>query len=274
MRTRGMMVRWCGMTAVAFVITGVGQASGGEAETRAHDGWRFQVVPYLWLPSVHGDEDIGDFGADLDVGDGDVFESLFDGDVLGGMAHFEARHGKVSLFLDAMGATVRSDEDGTIARRPVDVRASLDFVAVELGAAYRVVEVERHTFSTDVLAGGRYNHVFGEIEGEGEEVERSRDASADFVDPFIGARFAVGLIDELSFGVRGDVGGFGAGSDLAWTLVGTLRYRLPWTLAGTEMSVIAGYKVYDLDYTAGARGRERTFDLQARGPIFGWAFSF
>jgi hypothetical protein len=84
----------------------------------------------------------------------------------------------------------------------------------------------------------------------------------------------VRLIDALSFQVRADVGGFGAGSDLAWSLLGAFRYDTPWKLGHADVGLTAGYKVYDVDYSAGAGGEERDFHLQMRGPVLGVAFTF
>ena len=74
--------------------------------------------------------------------------------------------------------------------------------------------------------------------------------------------------------MRADVGGFGAGSDLAWSVLGAFRYDTPWKLGRADVAVLAGYKVYDVDYSSGTGKHRREFDEQLRGPALGVAFTF
>jgi hypothetical protein len=149
-----------------------------------HDGWQFEVTPYLWLPETHGTVHIGNLSADLDIGFDDVFDLLGDGDLIGGMGHFEARKGRAAMFVDAWGAVINTDADGKILRDRVDVEADIDFdiAAVEFGGAYRLLEHGRFIF--EGLFGGRYTYVYSGIKVNAANRRRSEDGSADFFDPF------------------------------------------------------------------------------------------
>lgn len=279
MRTRPRrLIQSCAAIVLCLATIGaapIAAAASDASEPPADDqGWRYEVIPYLWLSEIHGDITVRDRTASATVGFGELFDLLFDGDLIAGMGHFEAHHGKLSLFGDLVGSLVRTDEHGQLARRDVKVELESDAVIFEFGAAYQLLDVADHRFRLDALAGGRYNHFFSEIKVEGETVDRSKDAQADFVDPFFGTRFAVGLVDALSFNVRADVGGFGAGSDLAWSVLGAFRYDTPWRLGRADVAVLAGYKVYDIDYGDGAGGRVHDINLQMRGPVFGVGFAF
>ena len=46
----------------------------------------------------------------------------------------------------------------------------------------------------------------------------------EWADPIIGVRWEVPVLDRVSAEFRGDVGGFGASSDLIWGLVAGVRY--------------------------------------------------
>ena len=75
----------------------------------------------------------------------------------------------------------------------------------------------------------------------------------------------------MSLGVRGEVGGFGIGSasELTWSVVGGLGYKLSdrWTLK-------MGYRVYDIDYERG-RGLSRIgMDMRMHGPWLGLTYGF
>jgi hypothetical protein len=130
--------------------------------------------------------------ADVDIGFDDVFDLLGDGELFAMMGHFEARHGRLALFTDALGVVVDVEADGKIVRDRVDADAEADFdlASIELGAAYRILERERFTF--EMLAGARYTHAHTGIDldlsAEIGERDGEKDSSHDFVDPFIGGR--------------------------------------------------------------------------------------
>jgi hypothetical protein len=262
------------------ILVAVGLASAGAADEGdvaaepRHGGWEFEVTPYLWLPETHGTITVHDRSADLDISLGDVFDLLGAGDLIGGMGHFEARKGKLALFTDAMGVVINDDAHGKILRDrvDVDVEADFDMAMVELGAAYRLLEHGR--FALEGLAGARYTYAFTGVEVKVGEGDRSRDASQEFVDPFFGIRGAIRLADQWSFVVRSDVGGFGAGSQLAWTVLGGFRWDIPRKLGSAQPSLFAGYKVYDVDYENGAGGDKHQIDVQLRGPALGVTFTF
>ncbi len=90
-----------------------------------------------------------------------------------------------------------------------------------------------------------------------------------WVDPLVGARVRRALNDRWSAHLRGDIGGFGVGSDLTWNLEADLG------LAVTErLSLIFGYRVLDIDYDEGIGLRRFLFDAGISGPRFGMALRF
>lgn len=268
--------------AAVVLSLGAGRSAFAEdlepADEPRHGGWQFEVTPYVWLPETHGTVGADGLTADVDVGFDDVFDLLGDGDLLALMGHFEARKGKLALFTDQIGVVIDTEADGKIFRDRIkaDAEADLDLVTVELGAAYRLLE--RKHFVYEALAGIRYTHahigVGVELDAAVGERSRSQDASQDFVDPFIGGRGAVPIGAGVSLVFRGDVGGFGAGSELAWVVLGGLRYDLPWRAGAAGFSLFGGYKVYDVDYENGAGGGKRKVDVQMRGPALGVTITF
>ena len=121
----------------------------------------------------------------------------------------------------------------------------------------------------DLLAGGRYTHL--DIELDFKRIG-TRDESKDWVDPFVGAVTEIGLTDKLSFRVRGDVGGFGVGSDVTVHSVGLLGYKVrPFGLDGT---LAAGYRALYQDYTDGSGRNKFTWNMTLHGPVLGLAITF
>ncbi len=271
------MARAAAVLLTTLLALGPGGACAAATEDGSDQrlcGWQFEATPYFWLPETHGTISVRDLSADVDIGLDDVFDLLGDGDLFGGMGHFEARNDKLALFVDAMGAVVDAEADGKILhdRVGVDVNLDFDMVTVELGAAYRALERGRLTL--EGLAGGRYTYVHSGIEANVADRRRSEDGSADFLDPFLGGRGAIRLAEQWSLVCRGDVGGFGLGSELAWTIIGGIRWNTPWNPGAARTSLFAGYKVYDLDYETGRGNRKREFDLQMRGLALGMTFTF
>ena len=64
--------------------------------------------------------------------------------------------------------------------------------------------------------------------------------------------------------MRFDIGGFGVGeaSDLTWNLMTAFDYKLK-----GNKSLIAGYRILDIDYDARSDGVAA--DIQLSGPVFG-----
>jgi hypothetical protein len=64
--------------------------------------------------------------------------------------------------------------------------------------------------------------------------------------------------------LRGDIGGFGVGSDLTWNLVGLVDFK-PWK----HVSLFGGYRALYQDYEDGSGVNEFKFDATMHGPILG-----
>jgi len=75
----------------------------------------------------------------------------------------------------------------------------------------------------------------------------STSADKDWVDPILGVRAQWNLNDQWFLAGKSDIGGFGAGSDLTWTVQGTVGYRFT-----EKVSAELGYRYMDTDYQDGA----------------------
>lgn len=93
----------------------------------------------------------------------------------------------------------------------------------------------------------------------------SHGESFGWVDPVIGLRAFLPLTEKLSFQAQADIGGFGAGSDFAWSALATVNYVFT-----NRLSASAGYKVLDIDYNHGGH----VFDARLSGPVLGLTYRF
>ncbi len=71
---------------------------------------------------------------------------------------------------------------------------------------------------------------------------------------------------------RGDIGGFGVGSDFAWNVAGLLFYDFD--LFGKDASVIAGYRALYQDFEDGSGANKFAYDVTTHGPILGMVIRF
>ncbi len=77
------------------------------------------------------------------------------------------------------------------------------------------------------------------------------------------------LSEKLSLGVRGDVGGFGVGSDLTWIVIPGIAYQL-----SPRFTLKAGYRIYNVDVEEGSGANKFEFDIEQEGPILGLTIHF
>ena len=234
--------------------------------------WKFELAPYLWLPAMDGDITVRGRTADVDLDLGDVFEALLDSFKFAFMGRFEAHKGNLFFTLDV--DYIDLEDDHTTARG-FEADVTLQSWIVEFGAGYRLGTWPLSpsvypALSVDFLAGGRYvwQELGVEISGGplgGRDVERD----VGWIDPFVGGRLLLTLSQRISLVVRGDVGGFGVGSELTWNLVGNVQYHLSRTV-----SLGMGYRALSIDYEQGSGTDQYRFNTILHGPALGAAFRF
>ena len=78
------------------------------------------------------------------------------------------------------------------------------------------------------------------------------------------------MLDSLAWDFRSDIGGFGAGSDLSYSLVSSFRWWLP-TSWRTQPWLGLGYKLVAFDYEVSG---ESGINTQLRGPWLGAGIDF
>lgn len=93
----------------------------------------------------------------------------------------------------------------------------------------------------------------------------SFSANKDWVDPIIGVRAQWNINDKWFLAGKSDIGGFGVGSDLTWTMQGTVGYNFT-----EKVSAELGYRYMDTDYEDGAF----TYDMAEAGIYTGLNIKF
>lgn len=112
-------------------------------------------------------------------------------------------------------------------------------------------------------AGIRISYLAQEI-----KIDPGADFNADevFLDPILGARLGFQVSERVTFGVRGDVGGFGVGTNLTWFLVAGLDWQF-----AQSTSLRFAYRIFDTDTDIGD-DNDFSLEYQEQGIWLGFNF--
>lgn len=231
-------------------------ASPGVAQD-SESSWRHTIVVYFMGAGLDGESQVGPVTADIDASFSDILENL----EFGAMGAYSARKGPWGFNLDAIFMGLGGDATGPVGTRfDVDV----DELVVSADVSFRFND----RFET--LAGLRYNSLDMTVAVQtpgGATAEASQ--KEEWVDPYVGARLTAPFAGQWAFVLRGDVGGFGVGSDLAWQAVARFEWRV-----SDSASISIGYRIYDVDYADGAGSDLFRYDVATSGPLAGMSWSF
>jgi hypothetical protein len=241
------------------------------AQNAPEDRWRFSVVPFMWATAIDSKVTVGGYDANTTTSFADIWRNL-NGAM---MIHMEAQKGKFGLFLEPMYSKIRVD--GTFVRQrdpglpaiPRDLTLTYEQWIVEGGGFYqagkwRAGEKNDEWVTLDLLAGVRYWSIKADLDTS---TAINPGRSNSWVYPIVGARLNIDLSKKVMINLRGDIGGFGVGSDFTWNGLAAIGYRFNEYITG-----LVGYRALYVNYKSGtSRARfEETF----HGPIIALAFGF
>jgi Outer membrane protein beta-barrel domain len=256
---RHQLSPWVGSLIAAAVLVLAVPASAQTPPPSKPSPWSFEVTPYLWAAGLHGDFEARGRSASVDPSFSDLLKNLDFG-----LSMFsELRYDRWALLLDGQYLKLSSDADTPgPAFSKVEVTSQTGILGPSL--AYRPLWTKH--FTLDVLAGIRAWWVDTELELKpGQLPGVTVDQSKSWVDPIIGVRFGWQFADNWFLRAVGDVGGFGAGSDLTWQAFAGVGYQFH-----RHWSVTAGYRALAVDFDKS--GFE--LDVIMHGPVVGVGFRF
>jgi hypothetical protein len=225
-----------------------------DSDSSIAKNWEFSLSPmYLWAASIDGHMTVNGIRVDVDQSFSDTLDNL-DGAL---MFHFEGVHRqRWGFFADLMYIRLDPDDVST----PLgDIDIDYEQTLAELGGFYRWTTGDH---AIDGLGGLRYTSMKGELGLPGPLPDV--DQRKDWVDPFFGARWIWPFADKWGLRLRGDIGGFGIGSDLTWNAIGLITFK-PWKHVGFG----GGYRALYQDYSTGSGGNKFRYDATMYGPILG-----
>ncbi|MGC4017703.1 MAG: hypothetical protein QM755_24775 [Luteolibacter sp.] len=221
------------------------------APAPAPSGWEFRLEPYGWLTATEGTAGVGYRTSEVDSSFGDIFDHI----EMVGALQFEARNGRWGIIADGFYARLAASGSPP---GPLLASASIEYEQFfgELYGAYRITECSGSFL--DLYAGIRYNDISMELTGIGTIPLTSFrvSQSENWTDPVIGVRGQWSLNDKVYLAAKADVGGFGTGSDIAWSIQGTLGYNFT-----RSVSAEIGYRYFKTEYA----NRGFTYDIAQSG---------
>lgn len=232
------------------------------AQDTSADRWRFLIEPYLMAPNMNGRTGITDLPTiSVNQSPSDIFENL----EMGAMLYAEADDGNSTISTDFIYMNLGSD---------VSIRPPVLEGKVEVSqTAFELAWLKHLTEHFDAGVSAVYNRITadGEITFNVGQQSRTRSAglTEDWIDPTIVARWTLPLGERWLVQLRGNLGGFGIGSELFWQLQANAVWR---SSPRTQWSF--GYRIIDIDYDRGQGPDRFVYDMATFGPVVKFGFRF
>jgi hypothetical protein len=198
----------------------------------------------------------------VDANPGDIFSRL----KMAAMLYLEAKTEKWAITSDLVYMNLNQEvTPGTLFHSG---EVSVKEFIWEPAGFYRIVPF------WEVGVGGRLTSLSANIDARRnvfpagtEEVTGS--TSKTWFDPILITRVTADIKDKWLFQFRGDLGGFGAGSDFTWQLQAYAGYRFT-----KVFQLTAGYRILSIDYDKGADAERFIYNVNTFGPVIRLGFNF
>jgi hypothetical protein len=242
---------------IAVVLVAMSTASPTATAQEASGPWRQTLFGYGMGVVIDGEAQAGPVAVDVDLSISDLFDALD----FGAMAAYRVENDTWSFTADATYMKLGWSRDGDQGRAGASLDTDQLTVMATLG--------RRVTPNLEVLFSLAYFDLSADLQVRVLNQTRVAERDADWVDPMIGLHYRAPLAGKWAFSLRGDVGGFGVGSDL------TLHGWATLVRQNTEaFSWFFGYRFISYDYETGSGLGFERYDLQQHGPGIGVAWSF
>lgn len=288
------MRRSMGLCQRALIAASLGLAATAPGQVNSESSpdetpIRLRFTPYAWLTGFDGNVGTAGVGFDIDATFGDIAESS--DSIVAYMGAIDLQLGRWlfqidGAFAQAVGTTERgfaSNSGGLVVQ--ADIESDLRTAWIEIAAGYRVSDSNVSGLgrvTLDAFGGLRHTHVGLDVNvtssvtltlpsgqtlvaGSRSEI----NASADWIEPFVGVRASAALDDRWRLSLRGDVGGFDIdGSSFAWQMVPALEYQ--WSHERWRMGLLVGYRALGQDY----QDEDLVWNVVTHGPLLGFSMQY
>lgn len=237
-----------------------------KAQDSTNTNKKFKLLSefYMMFPNMNGVTGMGTLPeATVDLNPSDVFSHF----KIGAMLYFEVTHDQWAFTSDLAYMHLKED--------------------VKPGALINSGEVNVKQFSWEVAGlrrllpwfeagiGGRLNNLNNKLELQTKNVIGGGTTASDkqltktWFDPIIVTRVKGSSGKKFIYQFRGDLGGFGIGSDFAWQLQAYGGWQFT---KGFQLT--AGYRIISVDYEKGTGENYFKYDMDTFGPVVKFGFNF
>jgi hypothetical protein len=246
------------VTFAAFSFT---NALAQDAKPAAKNGWSYLVEPYLLFPNMSGKVGLADLPeVTVDASTNEIFGHL----KMGAMLYAEASNDKWTVGSDIMYMSLAQG-----------VKPGSTFINGELTAkqfAWEVCGLRKVTPWLELGVGGILNSINSGVDIQlaligGPVVRKSKEMTQTWFDPMIITRIKSKAGEKFIYQFRGEVGGFGIGSDLAWQMQAVAGYQF-----SKLFSITGGYRIISLDYETGSGQNHFLYNIDTSGPTVRFGF--
>lgn len=271
-----------------------------EAERAAYGDWKMTVMPYVWAVNFNGTIDMRNktLGTDVTILDALGKSASFPAI---GMGRVEIENGPFWAYGDVAWAQLRFAGSTLSLRSPIadvsvaasaSARMKLTLGIGEAGFGYelgrwKLMNASSSVTSLDAYVGTRYvnqtvqmnvDALFAVTSPYLLGIERVGGRSVLgtgtlwWFDPVVGLRMRHSTAPGSAFEMRGDIGGFGAGSKFSWQFFG--GYHADFKYNNTTFTTLVGYRALGLNYSKWAGGYESGMNNVIHGPLIGAGLKF
>jgi hypothetical protein len=219
--------------------------------TASGEEWAVDLTPYGWLSGLDGTTKAQGISSEIDQSFSDILENLD----FAAMLAFDAGNGTWGGLGDVNYVALEGGRDTSLGT----LSAEVEQWVVTAAPYYRVASREGMTF--DLGAGVRFVDLDLDVTTPRDQASGTRN----WVDPLILARVRVLLTERIFVSLMGNIGGFGAASDLAWELFAATGYTL-----NDRVDLLVGYRHLDIDFEDG----DFTYDVATSGLAIGIRLGF
>ena len=215
--------------------------------------WEYEIAAYVWYTGASGTGAILGEEYPIDLGTPDLWKP-FDTSL---SFSVEARRGAWAISADA--ALVKTEDDVTFSGGQTGT-FRIENTIPGGAVSYRLLA------GTSTRLEGLVGFRVSDLKLRASADTIAATAQKTWFDPLGGLRLRGALGSRVVYTFRGDVGGFGLGSDLAWNAQGAVVYQ-----TSARLVVGVGYRYYDTDYSSGSGDDLFAFNAHQNGLLVGLA---
>ncbi len=247
------------LTLMCFLLSSLFLLAQDNTNEAKSSSWNFQVEPYLMFPNMKGSTQIRENLPALEV-DADT-ENIFSHLKMGAMLYLEAKNENWAITSDFL--YMKLGEDVTPTNLVQSGELELKETLWELDGYRRILPMLEAGIGMRLLnisADANFSFAFQ---------DRSANVNETWVDPIIVVRSHNIIKDNVLLNLKGDIGGFGIGSEFTWQIQADAGYQF-----SDLFYILLGYRYIGIDYESGSGSDYFSYNIDTFGPELRLGFSF